>query len=65
MRIICFGFSEWGGLLFGWDQIRQVIINTRKDKLEMRCVTLYLGSEFMTLITLQLKREEKEVLKLA
>lgn len=65
MRIICFRFSEWGGLLFVWDQIRQVIINTEKDKLEMRCATLYLRSAFMILMTLLLKREEKEVLKLA
>lgn len=65
MRIICFRFSEWGGLLFVWDQIRQVIINTEKDKLEMRHATLYLRSEFMILMTQLLKREEKEVLKLA
>lgn len=46
MRMICFGFSEWAGWCFGWDQIRQVMVNTSNDKLEMRCVTLYLKSWF-------------------
>lgn len=26
-RMICFGFSEWAGLGFGWDQIRQATVS--------------------------------------
>lgn len=46
--------AEFG---YGWDQIKQVIVNIENNELEMGYATLYLKLEFMIQVTLLLKEK--------